>query len=361
MMRNQFFIEALTAAKNGQAAFAIEFKKPSANPDVRDFDSEMLGNFGTPLIHELIKQLPDRDLPPILAILVECNVDIESEDLVIKRRPLAMAIRHKKYIAAEFLIEKHAKLNDKINNPALCCLAEDDEPDLAFIRTLVEKHQADVNVQDTFGYTPLMYAAKKSHFNLIEYLLAKEASLLPKTEGQGMNALAKAYSEYMAVAHLVDRMDDFIIRRRKCLRLLLNATKAELCQKTVLFSGTDEACEKALEQELNAIAGNWNDILPLHNSVAFKEFLKTNISLSILKAYANDQQLAFCLGSLEKNKGSPIKTAFWNNALCDFKVSSLIFSFLHADSLLQRIKKKSSVAEEKIDGSSAFSKTAPTI
>lgn len=65
-----FFVSALNAAKQGLEMFAKEFEKKNADANVTENIPGRYHTPGSPLIHDIIKELPDLTLPDILTILV---------------------------------------------------------------------------------------------------------------------------------------------------------------------------------------------------------------------------------------------------------------------------------------------------
>ena len=119
--------------------FAAELEKKEVDVGIRGRD---------PVIHDLIREIPDSVLPSILSIFVDQRYNLESRD-ILHRTPLSIAAMYGRKDTVNFLIEHKAEINDPIN-PALCDAIElliNDSRKLDMAKNLV-KHGAAINIQD---------------------------------------------------------------------------------------------------------------------------------------------------------------------------------------------------------------------
>lgn len=76
--------------------------------------------------------------------------------------------------------------------------------DLAVVEEILSRHNEDVNAQDDFGYTALMYAASAGHARIVETLLAAGSDLRLKNR-QGLASIDLAVARGQAPVALLLR------------------------------------------------------------------------------------------------------------------------------------------------------------
>lgn len=116
--------------------------------------------------HQMIKLLLDNKANPNLG------------------NPILNALGNNDLESVKMLIDYGAKQNDT----ALLPYAIFRNCSLNIINLLVDKG-ADINEGDSYGYTPLIIAATKGYFEVVEYLLAKGANINQTECNYGRNAL----------------------------------------------------------------------------------------------------------------------------------------------------------------------------
>lgn len=76
--------------------------------------------------------------------------------------------------------------------------------DLKKVKRIIEKHPAQINVQDWIGCTPLYYASTKGHTEIVEFLLAHGADIeLGNDKGERPLAKAATFGHYKTVKTLL--------------------------------------------------------------------------------------------------------------------------------------------------------------
>src|SRR5437868_6854674 len=106
------FERALAAAKISPEAFAIEFNKIDANANVLEIYCNDY-SCGDPLIHSIINEISDEELPDLLSILIQYGVDLESKN-VLHETPLMAAASLLKKNTVDFLIKNNACLDNAL-------------------------------------------------------------------------------------------------------------------------------------------------------------------------------------------------------------------------------------------------------
>jgi ankyrin repeat protein len=299
-MQNRFLTSALAAAKQGPEAFAAEFKKNGANANVLLYD-----DCGDPLIHCVIKDkdIPDANLPAILVILVQHQVNLSSRD-TLNKMPLATAAAYQKKNAVNFLIEHKAEINDA-KDPALCkvmYMGKNETLRLDIVKTLVQ-HGANINIQDKCGYSPLMGAIINSRLEIIEYLLSQGADLFLKlVDGPHVEtALALAYSQYVSASKYFKENHQFTIHLKNCLNLLIEAAIISIYRQVATFTGSKNELEECLNKHISDLAENYRSKLYSEesNSTNLKKLLIQQVLAPVLaRIKAEREQLhAFQMGS----------------------------------------------------------------
>jgi ankyrin repeat protein len=292
------FKSALEAAKKGPHALAAEIKTKRTDANIREF-SNAESHIGDPLIHRMIKEIPDVQLPPLLEILIEHRLDLESKD-TLDRTPLSLAARYNKINAVNFLLTNNAQLNT-CEEPPLCQAISDINENeligLGVVKALVE-HKADINIQNEFSKSPLMCATEESSLDIMRYLLSRGADLFLENKSADHNktAIGVAYKKYISYSSLFGEDYQSTQRAKKCLDLILSSLAEYLyCE------GLKEQNEELfLTNFIDNLAGNTNSIAS-SNRQDFKKYLSENIIPSILFRIAGAKKLeqihSFCMGS----------------------------------------------------------------
>src|SRR5580700_5502948 len=152
-MQNRFFVSALEAAKISPEAFAAELKQDDADANVKKYSY-----YGDSLIHAIIEDIPDEKLPDLLKILIQHDVNLESQDIG-GRTPLMLAAVYFKKKAIHFLIDN--KANIKAFSLNILFNRRNEQETLGIMKLFVE-HGADVNFEGNSERSPLMHAASMS-------------------------------------------------------------------------------------------------------------------------------------------------------------------------------------------------------
>lgn len=340
-MQNHFLVSALSAAKKSPELFAAEFDRKDADANVKQF-----GDVGDPLIHLLLMQLPDADLPNILSILIEHHVDLESRGTS-GYKPLAVAACFLKKDAVNFLLGHQVEVNDS-KNPALYsvmlfCRGDRDALRLDIVKSLVESG-ANINIQDEFSLFPLIKAAENRQLEVIHYLVSHGANLfLSYTYAGGeenKTALGQAYSEYISAREIFNEEAEFTINAKKCLDFLLKAVSDYLYQQGKLFKGDDAELETFLNKYIEDLIGNFVNVAygDKANSTTFRKVLMEKVLNPVLiRVKEEREQLhAFWMGSrlstkqqVKKDVQAPIYRFFQKTNGLDLVPK--IFSYLHEE------------------------------
>lgn len=301
-MQSQFLVSALSAAKKSPELFAAEFDRKDADANVKQF-----GDVGDSLIHRLIKELPDADLPSILSILIEHHVDLDSRD-VCGYKPLATAACYLKKDAVNFLLSHKVEVNDS-KNPALYsvmlfCRGDRDVQRLDIVKSLVESG-ANINIQNEFSLFPLMKAVENRHLEVIDYLVSHGANLFLKYTYAGgeenKTALGQAYGEYIIAREIFNEGGEFTINAKKCLNFLMKAVSDYLYQQGKLFKGSDAELEIFLNKYIEDLACNFGHIAggDKANSTTFRKVLIEKVLNPVLMRVKEEREQlhAFWMGS----------------------------------------------------------------
>lgn len=336
-MKNHFFESALAAAKQSPEAFAVEFKKIEADANVTEYYEKGFGYYGDPLIHEIIRKVSDSQLPPLLSILIQQGVNLESRD-GLGWTPLSTAASYLKKDAVNFLINNNVRINDR-TKPALCTLMSQFKPNnelimLDIVKTLL-KHGADINIQDKFSQSPLIRAAEARSLEVMRYLLSQGANLFLKytyaAGTQYKTALGIAYDEYISAKRCFKETDEYTQQAKKCLDLLVQATADYLYRQGI----KEDNEEIYLTNSIKDLAGHFRDIYPESNSDAVKKLLEESIKPAALAVCIRaEKKHAFCMGSNlnktlleQKIPQPPVYRFFQNDGRKD--VTREIFSYIH--------------------------------
>lgn len=332
----RFFSSALAAAKQNPETFAAEFKKNEANANVKEY-----GNYGDTLIHCLIREIPDADLPAILTILIEHQVNLESRNTV-QEPSLSDAASYFKKETVNFLIEHKAQINDPIK-PALCSvmiLPGNELLRLDIAKTLLE-HGANINIQDTFGRSPLHCATENNCLDVMRYLISHGANLFLKYsysgDMQNITALGIAYQKYILARKCFEEEYAYTKNAKNCLNLLMHAAADYLYSQGASFTSYDEKLENHLSKFIDDLAGNFsNDYDSNESSFKLKQLLKQDVLIPVLARIKaeHEQRHTFLMGSqlsakqqARKDPGPAIYRFFQQNNGRD--LVPIIFSYAH--------------------------------
>lgn len=304
-MQNRFFIRAIAAAKKSSEAFAAEFSKIDANADAKEWihwSHTKIGScteIGMSLLHKILINIPDENLPAILAILVKHNVNLEARELGIDEKPLATAARYHKLNAINFLLEHKVEVNDP-KSPALCTVMQFHLGD-ASAKDIVKNllgHGANINMC-LFGESPLFRATEQMLPETLSLLISKGADLFltsDKLLSGSHTAISLAYK--MKVTQEIDIRErnpymkpghPFIKPTQKCFELLLQATKDFLYRQGMSFAGSDENLELHLAKYIDELSGNFFERDEV-NSDKLKKLLVQDILTPVLTTIKADQK-----------------------------------------------------------------------
>jgi hypothetical protein len=337
-------IYAMSAAHHSPEAFAAEFSKPEADANCllsnrargfsdEDGESSYISEY---LIHILIHAIPDEKLPPLLAILIEHDVDLERRDHGSQKyKPLAFAVVFGKKATVAFLASKGVEINDTVM-PALC--ATGNMPDvgipistcLEIIEILIEQYQAKIDIQDENHTTALMYAAQDSELDTVRYLLTKKASLFIRKEN-GATALSLSYQEYYLLADVADKTGEstYLPQSEACLGLLIKAAYEYFYLKALDFKESKEELKKILTQDLIAMVGD--HLGSARNDVLIGMLLNDALNPALKHIKEREERevrLAVCMGALKENTKNTMHKTVFANELFDSKALLEIFSFM---------------------------------
>lgn len=337
-MINDFFTKALAAASKGPEIFALEFKNNEAKANIRKY-----GDWGDPLIHCVIKEIPDAVLPSILSILIQHGVDLKSRDLVSEEMPLSVAAGHLKKEAVKFLIEQKAEINDPLK-PALCSVLINDHDvklRLDIIKYLLQ-HGADVNIQDKYSLSPLCRAAATCSLEAINYLILQGANLFSKynfaCNTQHKTALGIAFEEFVSNARCFKENEPPTINAKSCLDVLICAAVKCLYRQAASLRKNDKDQLLYLNNQIDHLAGDFRHIAygEVANSIRLKRILEKEVLQPVLMRIKKekDQIHAFQMGSRlsatqrASNKQGPAIYRFFQKANTRH-LTEMIFSFVH--------------------------------
>ena len=266
--------------------FAAELEKKEGDVGIRGRD---------PVIHDLIREIPDSVLPSILSIFVDQRYNLESRDLL-DETPLSVAASCLKKNTVTFLIEHKAEINDPLL-PALCAAIDTnflrDKSQLDMAKTLVQ-HGAAINVQDKWDRSPLICATKRSCVPIMRFLLSQGASLVLKytfaSGTQFQTAIGIAYDNYIKICDGFKEGHPYRIKPKKSLDLLTQAAMDYVYRQAVGFNGNDEALKIHLAKCIDDLAGNFqNCAYPKANSVLLKKYLEKTVLQSALSRIKSEK------------------------------------------------------------------------
>ncbi|MHB1947476.1 MAG: ankyrin repeat domain-containing protein [Gammaproteobacteria bacterium] len=340
-MRNQFFACAIEAAIQSPEKFAAVFEKKEANANVKEYEDIGLGGYGDPLIHALIKQIPDVNLPAILTILIQHKVDLSSRDHM-DDTPLSIAAFYHKKATVQFLIEHKVEINDPIC-PALSrvfVLDKGDTNTLAIIKYLCD-HRADINIQDKFTQSVLHRAAEARYLESMRYIISRGANqFLKYTYASGTEsktALGAAHGEYISSREAFNEDDPYTRKAKACFDFLMQVAADYLYRQGVSFKGDDKQLEIHLRKFIDALAGNFRNIYSdKSNSDILKKLLEENVLIPVLARVKREKEErhTFLMGSRlsasqreSKATKPPIHRFF--QRIDHHPLMSKIFSYLH--------------------------------
>jgi len=108
-------------------------------------------------------------------LLIEKGADVNAKDDIFGDTPLSMAAEKGNKEIVKLLIEKGAKIDVRIDrDPILIWAIKNDDIELA--KLLIDR-DANVNVQDNYGNTPLSMAAEKGNKEIVKLLIEKGADV----------------------------------------------------------------------------------------------------------------------------------------------------------------------------------------
>lgn len=333
------FKSAIAAAGSGTEAFAKEFEKENADPNVEDALNSRI-----PLVFELIALIEDHKLPALIAILIRLKLDLKKE-WGEGRNALSQAAIAGKKATINYLVQQGMSIQ---GNAVIYWAACNTKPAIAreTIYFLLDTYGVDINAS-AGGSTALIRAASTSALEVINSLLSKGASLYASNDG--LTPLMQAYIQNKKFA-------DGKRLTNECFYALVDATIQQLSLKVARFTGTDEGLTAILNREIEALAGNYSDfrIRPRYssfassiayeksgdsnlNSVALCAELRKKIVPKVIQRTQDErneckQRLAFCLGDMmplssEEEKNIPGNRAYFQSEIYDSNVSKILFSF----------------------------------
>ncbi len=166
----------------------------------------------------------------------------------------------------DLMLEKNVSLNEqsKRGRTALLLLIEEDEPNLSFIKKLIDKG-ADINITDKKGNLPLHIAAQKHDVNTVSFIL-KMTSKVDKPNHIGMRPLhyAVEYNNLSVVQKIMHYRVDVTATNNEGMSLLHLALKNK--DKKIIDNILKTDAVKMLNKENIS-----NQKTPFHQAVALKK------------------------------------------------------------------------------------------
>lgn len=149
------------------------------------------------------------DLPVVELLVLNGGANVNAVSFRDKWTPLYFAVvTNKHFEVVKFLVDNEADVNvaDSQGKTPLIVAAE--KGNEAVVGYLIQQGKAKVNVKDEKKNSPLIIAAKKNNFAMLKYLLSKDADLNAKDDSD-WNALfhAAAHGNQEAVKLLLERRD----------------------------------------------------------------------------------------------------------------------------------------------------------
>ena len=158
--------------------------------------------------------------------LIQNGAAIEPDSINGFQSPIGMAVRHLEYEIATALITYGANVNTRYSEPHGDCVFCPEE--VTVLHTLVSMYRyadkgklkrllnlvlsksPDLNIESSYGYTPLEFAMLGNNYGLIEKLIKNGAKL--ETKGYSAIHLAAQFSNYQMVNFLLQKGIDVNIQ-----------------------------------------------------------------------------------------------------------------------------------------------------
>ncbi len=342
MQDDRFFVRALEAAAKGPEAFAGEFEKKDADVNVEVYRHNGEYSYSHSLIHAIIQDIPDEQLPIFLKILIQHGVYLEAVDSK-GMSPLVLAAQCGKKNAVNFLIENKVNVNPATYSP-LCAVMDystpKNESDVLDIVKILIKHHVNINLQDSRLMSPLIHSARSNYLNVMGYLLLEGADLFLKYtyfnngESYDQTVLGVAFDNYIYSMH--SGSEESKQKTKLCLDMLVKATIDYLYREGF----QKDNVELFINNTIHDLSGNFVAVTPAFagsSSEAVKKLLEDTIKpaefAARIEAERTERTRAFGMGSIQRltqgemKAGSPIYKFFTNDGKHD--LTREIFSYVH--------------------------------
>lgn len=150
-----------------------EWKIPASLADVPGVNIDLADKAGETVIHCLAAKVRDENAIPLIKHLAAKGANVNARNRGGKT-PLLLALENRRPAAVKLLLELKADVN-LADNDGLCPVIKAAwNGDLETLKTLIEQHGAELNVQTkSQRFTPLLYAAINKHLPVVQYLLSK--------------------------------------------------------------------------------------------------------------------------------------------------------------------------------------------
>lgn len=341
-MLDRFFVRALEAASKGPDFFAAEFENKDADANAVEYRRKGEYGYSHSLIHAIIQDIPDEQLPAFLKILIQYGVNLEAVDSK-GMSPLALAAQCGKKNAVNFLIENKVNINPSTYSP-LCAVMDysspKDESDVLDIVKILIEHHANINHQDPRFMSPLIHSARCTYPKVMAYLLSKDANLFltytyfNNGENYYQTALGVAYDSYTHSLHTDS--EAYKKRAKLCLDILVKATIDYLYREG--FQKDD--VELFINNTIIDLSGKFIAVTYVFagsSSEAVKKLLEDTIKPAEFAARIKEERIerthAFGMGAIrgqaqtEMKAVAPIYKFFQNDGKHD--LTREIFSYVH--------------------------------
>jgi hypothetical protein len=335
-----FLFIALEAAKNGIEAFREAFKLPQADANVKSYYT----THGS-LIHELINDIPDSELPPFLQVLVDNNVDLEISSTL--GPPIYSAILYQKKATIRFLLINKAKTHDEKRSVLIAAvpLTTTSTPEsiahtMEIIKMLTEEFSVPIDWKDEHGRTALHRAAEQSHLFIINYFLEKGVAILAMP-------LAAAYRKSSGICDFLRKIPEYTSNINSCQNTILETAYRHFFK--IFFYrdiSREEFIRNYFKQFLDDACVEFQYVSDPTEKEDFKKFLEKNLQDRVIHdgtvaKFELEQRYTLCLGFLEPkpNEKPGSFYSFSRSKLFDRNIVKEIFSYAHEiPSVASRLK-----------------------
>jgi ankyrin repeat protein len=323
-----FYLTAFEAAREGLTAFREAFNRPEADANAHGSHPNINGT----LIHELIKTIPDLQLPPLLQVLVDNNVDLEANSIT--GTPIFVAACYQKKETIKFLILNNAKTHGDSNSVLVQAipLSKPKDPDstMDIIKMLIEDFSIPIDSIDKHGRTALQRAANESYLFIIEYLLAKGAKMLAFP-------LATAYDNMNSICEYLQKLEYYKNNIDSCFKVLFDAAYAYFFNLVYNTNMPEDSFKKNYFSKFITEACQQ---YPYESGAAKKEilikYLQENLGDKVIRDVALAKQELEQRNTIFVGLATPKKVEnrsplylFGQHGLFDRNLIKTIFSFAH--------------------------------